>query len=234
MQNLLIGLPSKGRIQKFSKDFFNKSELNIIQDGGDRSYQGYFKNIKNTEIIFLPPVEISRKLANGEIHLGITGLDLVEENTYDDKVDLVKSLYFGKANVVVAVPEYWIDVDVMEDLYDISIDFFPRHNRRLRVATKFPNLTRKFFDKHNIFEYVIVHSFGATEGAPASGYADFIVDVSSTGSTLKANSLKTVNDGIVLKSQVCFFLSQKTQWDSNNIKIAKQIFKKLRIDFKLK
>jgi ATP phosphoribosyltransferase len=179
-----------------------------------RTYRGGIDGLDDVEIAFLSAGEIARELAEGSAHLGITGLDLVEERIADwqQRVDLVMPLGFGFADVVVAVPEAWIDVETMADLDDVADDFRRRHGRRLKVATKYFNLTRRFFAGHGIADYRIVESLGATEGTPASGAADLIVDITTTGTTLSANGLKRVSDGTILASEAHLVASLTASW----------------------
>ncbi len=152
---------------------------------------------RGAEVVYLSAAEIAGNLAQGLIHFGVTGEDLVRETMpdADKRVLLVDGLGFGQANVVVAVPQAWIDVRSMEDLDDVATAFHTKRGKRMRVATKYVNLTRNFFASHGIADYRIVESAGATEGAPATGAAELIVDITTTGSTLAANGLKVIDDG---------------------------------------
>ena len=187
-----------------------------MQAGSDRSYRGRIAGLANVEVAYLSAAEIAREVAAGAVHLGVTGRDQVEETIGDwpAKVDLILPLGFGECDVVVAVPEAWIDVADMEDLDDVAADFRPRHGRRLTVATKYVNLTRRFFAGHGIADYRIVESLGATEGAPASGAADLIVDITTTGATLRANGLKVLADGVILKSEAHLVASLTATWST--------------------
>ncbi|MBZ0215471.1 MAG: ATP phosphoribosyltransferase [Fimbriimonadaceae bacterium] len=211
---LIIGVPSKGRLQENAAAFFTRAGLKIVKSGGARTYTGIVKGFDTIEIAFLSASEISRQLADGKIHMGITGEDLLRENIpdADNHVELVTALGFGFANVVVAVPQAWIDVSSMADLDDVSAGLFAKHTRRMRVATKYINLTRSFFDTHDIVDYRIVESLGATEGAPAAGSADIIVDITTTGATLAANALKILEDGTILESQANLAISLNADW----------------------
>jgi len=156
--------------------------------------------------------EIAAELGTGAVDLGVTGEDLIRENpaNAESRVEIVAGLGFGHADVVVAVPDVWIDVTTMADLDDVASDFRQTHGRRLRIATKYWRLTQKFFSaKHGIQVYRIVESLGATEGAPAAGSADVIVDITSTGSTLRANHLRVLDDGVILQSEACLILSKR-------------------------
>ncbi len=201
--NLIIAIPSKGRLKDQTLATFEQAGLPISLASDARNYRGQIAALDGCEVAFLSASEIARELALGNVHLGVTGEDLVRENIphFEEKVELVAPLGFGQADVVVGVPEAWIDVDTMADLDDVAAEFRLRHGRRLRIATKYWRLTQTFFAGHGIAVYRIVESLGATEGAPAAGQADVIVDITSTGSTLKANHLKILRDGIVLRSQ---------------------------------
>ena len=177
------------------------------------------KDHANIEIAFLSASEIARELASGSVHLGITGEDLARENIADveSKMEFALPLEFGHADVIVAVPDAWVDVETMADLDDVASEFRMRYGRRLRIATKYWNLTQRFFADHGIAVYRIVESLGATEGAPAAGSADVIVDITSTGSTIHANQLKILSDGIILQSQANLIVSKTAQWDDEMV-----------------
>ncbi len=222
---LIIAVPSKGRLQDNSDAFFSRAGLTIVRPGGRRNYRGAIDGIAGVEIAFLSASEISRELAAGTVHLGVTGLDQVRETIPDPEssVHVVAPLGFGHADLVVAVPDAWIDVTSMTDLYDVSSDFRHRHGRRLSIATKYVHLTRDFFAEHGIADYRIVESQGATEGAPASGAAELIVDITTTGSTLAANNLKVLSDGVILRSQACLMASLNTAWRGDHLNSLRDI-----------
>jgi len=225
MSNLIIAIPSKGRLQENTHAFFGRAGLKVLQPGGARNYRGAIKGLHNVEIAFLSASEIARALSDGAVHFGVTGLDLVEENISDpaNTVHIVTPLGFGPADVVVAVPKAWIDVETMADLSDVASDFRSRHSRRLRVATKYVHLTRAYFAQHGIADYRIVESAGATEGAPAAGSAELIVDITTTGSTLHANNLKILADGVILKSQANLVASLNAEWSATALAGARAI-----------
>jgi len=209
---ITIALPSKGRMKEDSAAIFERAGLPIVAVGNERSYRGRVEGWDDIEIAFLSASEISREIGNGSVDFGVTGEDLVREGLAeaDRRMDIAARLGFGHADVVVAVPEIWLDVDSMADLGDVAADFRARHGRRLAIATKYWRLTQQFFSgSHGIQLYRIVESLGATEGAPASGSADIIVDITSTGSTLKANHLKVLPDGVILKSEACLVRARK-------------------------
>jgi ATP phosphoribosyltransferase len=215
---ITIALPSKGRMKEDASDIFARAGMRIAAVGNDRSYRGRVEGWDDVEIAFLSASEISRELGNGSIDFGVTGEDLVREGLAeaDKRVEFCARLDFGQADVVVAVPRIWLDVDTMADLGDVAADFRSRRGRRLTIATKYARLTQQFFSsQHGIQLYRIVESLGATEGAPASGSADIIVDITSTGSTLEANHLKVLSDGIVLQSQACLVRARKPAHDDD-------------------
>jgi len=213
---LVIAVPSKGRLQADAQALFARAGLEIESANGSRSYRGRVSNLANVEVAFLSAPEIAREIGMGTVYAGITGRDQVEETVPDfaARTELTLPLGFGRCDVVVAVPEPWIDVDTMEDLDDVAADFRPRHGRRLTVATKYISITRRFFAGHGIADYRIVESLGATEGAPATGAADLIVDITTTGATLRANGLKVLADGVILSSEAHLVASRALAWDT--------------------
>ncbi|WVT73939.1 ATP phosphoribosyltransferase [Sinorhizobium chiapasense] len=217
---ITIALPSKGRMKDDASAIFERAGMKIVAVGNDRSYRGRVEGVDDVEIAFLSASEISRELGSGSIDFGVTGEDLVREGlaNADARVEFCARLGFGHADVVVAVPEIWYDVDTMADLGDVAADFRARHGRRLAIATKYWRLTQNHFSgSHGIQLYRIVESLGATEGAPASGSADIIVDITSTGSTLKANHLKILTDGVILRSEACLVRARKVGHDGNPV-----------------
>lgn len=226
-ETLVLAIPSKGRLKEQTEEIFAKAGYQIDSPFGARNYRGVVDGYPDIEVAFLSASEIARELAKGTVHLGVTGEDLVKENIqrHDAVIEQIAPLGFGHADVVVAVPESWIDVSSMEDLDDVAAAFRARYGRRLRIATKYWNLTQRFFAGHGIAVYRIVESLGATEGAPAAGLADGIVDITSTGSTLKANYLKTLDDGVILRSQANLFASKTAAWDGSNRDLMARITK---------
>mgnify|MGYP001806478396 CR=1 FL=1 len=214
---LIIAIPSKGRLQENTQAFFARAGLPFVQAGGARGYRARIAGIADAEIAFLSASEIASEIAGGTVHLGITGLDLVHETIPDPSarerlVHAVLPLGFGHADVVVAVPKAWIDVRSMADLADVATDFRARHGRWMRVATKYIHLARSHFAAHDIADYRIVESLGATEGAPAAGSAELVIDITTTGSTLSANALKVIDDGVILKSEAHLIASRRALW----------------------
>ncbi|MGD1886476.1 MAG: ATP phosphoribosyltransferase [Cohaesibacteraceae bacterium] len=213
-QPLVLGIPSKGRLQEATMAYFKRAGLSISKKGGDRDYRGLIKGLDGVEVAFLSASEIAGELAAGTVHLGVTGMDLVHEKIHDpeEATVAVKPLGFGNADVVVAVPDSWIDVQTMDDLEDVAAGFRARHGRRMRLATKYVRLTRKHFRANGVADYRIVESLGATEGAPASGAADLIVDITTTGATLTANHLRILSDGVILRSEANLVASKNADW----------------------
>ncbi|MCX8996287.1 ATP phosphoribosyltransferase [Rhizobiaceae bacterium BDR2-2] len=215
---ITIALPSKGRMKDEASAVFERAGMKIVAVGNDRSYRGRVEGADDIEIAFLSASEISREIGAGTVDFGVTGEDLVREELADAdaRVDFAARLGFGHADVVVAVPEIWYDVETMADLGDVAADFRARHGRRLAIATKYWRLTQQFFSgSHGIQLYRIVESLGATEGAPAAGQADIIVDITSTGSTLRANHLKILSDGVILRSEACLVRARKAEHHGN-------------------
>jgi ATP phosphoribosyltransferase len=209
---ITIGLPSKGRMKDDASAIFERAGMKIVAVGNDRSYRGRVEGFDDVEIAFLSASEISREIGNGTVDFGVTGEDLIREGLAqaDARVEIAARLGFGHADVVVAVPDIWLDVETMADLGDVAAEFRARHGRRLAIATKYWRLTQQHFSsQHGIQLYRIVESLGATEGAPAAGQADIIVDITSTGSTLVANHLKVLSDGVILRSQACLVRARK-------------------------
>ncbi len=214
MSVITVALPSKGRIRDGTLEIFERSGLAISAVGNDRSYRGRIEGIDGVEVAFLSASEIARELSLGTVDFGVTGEDLAREGmaNVDQQVEFCVGLGIGRADVVVAVPEIWLDVETMADLGDVAAEFRARHGRRLQIATKYWRLTQQFFSsKHGIQLYRIVESLGATEGAPAAGQADIIVDITSTGSTLRDNHLKVLSDGVILKSEACLVRARKPE-----------------------
>lgn len=221
----VVAVPSKGRLQENAEAFFAQANLTLAKPRGAREYRGTISCLDNVEIAYLSASEIAAQLARGAVHLGITGEDLIRESIHDadKRVMLIESLGFGSANVVVAVPQAWIDVRTMADLDDVATSFRARHNHRMRVATKYINLTRNFFAAHGVVDYRIVESAGATEGAPAAGTAELIVDITTTGATLAANGLKVLDDGVMLRSHANLVASRDADWSDEARETARII-----------
>lgn len=224
-ENLILALPSKGRLKEQVEDYFKAAGLKIAGASG-RGYTGAsLKGVPGVEILFVQAGEIPSLLASGDVHLGVTGQDLLRDRLDDPDAVLreIKTLGFGHARLVVAVPSAWLDVDTMADLKDVAGDFLAKRGHRMRVATKYFTSTRRFFGSHDLADYRIVESLGATEGAPNSGAAEIIVDITSTGATLVANNLKILSDGEMLASEACLAGSLKADWSEGQFAALRHI-----------
>ncbi len=200
---LTIAIPSKGRLMEQAENLFTRAGLDITRAGAARGYRGTLSGFDGVDVAFLSASEIAQSLKDGTVDIGVTGEDLLRETIIDLEAFLEVALRtgFGPADVVVAVPECWLDVATMADLDEVSVPFYSKHGYRLRVATKYANLTRRFFAEKGVTGYRIVQSLGATEGAPGAGTAEVVVDITTTGSTLRANLLRILDDGIILRSE---------------------------------
>lgn len=211
---LIWALPSKGRLMEQCNAALAKAGLKVVRSGPARGYKGEIEGLPGVEINFVSSGEIAQFLKSGAVHLGITGEDLIRETMEDAdaRVRFVRPLGFGRADVVVAVPDCWLDVRRMADLEEMSLAYRRVHGRRVRVATKYMNLTRRFFTSKGFTDYRIVESLGATEGTTAAGTADLIVDITTTGQTLRANGLRILDDGVILKSEANLIASNVAAW----------------------
>jgi len=226
---LSIAVPSKGRLKDQAAELFARAGLALRKVGHERGYRGALEGLDGVKVVYLSSAEIVHQLKAGRVQLGITGVDLIRESLpdVDACVEFLAPLGFGRADVVVAVPDCWIDVAGMEDLEDVAAQFARQHGRPLRVATKYMNLTRRFFASHGVASYRIVESVGATEGTPAAGTAELIVDITTTGTTLRANHLKVLQDGLILSSQAQLMASRQAPWTPAAGKLRDTIVKQL-------
>jgi ATP phosphoribosyltransferase len=213
-ERLQLAIPSKGRLMEQATEVLAEGGVNVRKTGNERGYRGEIEGIDNVDVLFVSASEIAWYLKTGKAHLGITGADLVQERMTDWKtrVEIIKPLGFGHADVVVAVPDCWLDVRKVAHLDEMAGSFRNAHGRWFRVATKYVNLARQFFVGHGFNDYRIVESLGATEGTPAAGTADLIVDITTTGTTLRANALRILDDGVILKSQANLIASNAADW----------------------
>ena len=212
MKDLItIGLPSKGRLKEKAIAFFDERGLKVLQSKRERNYFATLVNKPNIKIIYLHAKEIIQRLGDGTLDIGISGLDLLNEseNNLQDKINIKKKLNFGEANLVVAVPDDWIDVQTVADLEEVAFDIRLKRNARLRVATKYPNLTNNFLISKGVTQYKLISSLGATETYPFIGSSEIITDITSTGKTLVDNNLRVLKDGMILKSTACLFVAKK-------------------------
>ena len=220
MKNLItIGLPSKGRLREKAKIFFEESGLKIVQSEKERNYFATVENKPNLKIIYLHAKEIIQRLGDSTLDFGISGLDLLyeSEKNWRDKIIIKRKLDFGNANLVVAVPDDWIDVQTIADLEEVSFDIRSKRNTRLRVATKYPNLTNNFLISKGVTQYKLIPSLGATETYPFIGSSEVITDITSSGKTLADNNLRVLKDGLILKSTACLLFSKKNSNRNYNL-----------------
>jgi ATP phosphoribosyltransferase len=222
-----IGLPSKGRLKHDTINIFKKNKLNIYSERGERDLFGYIKKIPNVKIIYLHARECIEQLSLGNIDIGFSGYDLFKESEINvqNKILINKRYDYGKANLVLAIPDLWIDVQTLLDLDEVADEFKKKKKGLLRVATKYPNLTRQFLYSKGVTQFQLVQSLGSTEVAPFTGTAEIISDITSTGATLKANNLRILKDGEILKSQACLMISKKSL-NKKRIKSLIKIFSK--------
>ena len=208
-----IGIPSKGRLRKDVLKVFSKKKLKLLSERGERDLFGYIKGFKNINVTYLHAREIVERLGDGSLDIGFSGYDLLKESEINiQKQILVKKKYnFGDATLVIAIPDDWIDVQTLADLEEIAFEFKDKKKSRLRVATKYPNLTREFLFSKGVTQFKLVESLGATESYPFTGSAELITDISSSGETLRANNLRVLKDGEILNSQACIFTSKKNR-----------------------
>ena len=220
-----IGIPSKGRLRSGVLNIFKKKKLKISSERGERDLFGFIKGKKNIVINYLHAREIIERLADGSLDIGFSGYDLLKESEINiqKKVIVKKKYNFGEATLVVAIPDDWIDVQTMPDLEEIAFEFKEKKKNRLRIATKYPNLTREFMFSRGVTQFKLVKSLGATEIYPFTGSSEIITDITSTGATLKANKLRILKDGIILNSQACLMTSKKNR----EIKNLKSVLNKL-------
>ena len=224
MKDLIkIGIPSKGRLQKFALNIFKKNKLKLISSRGDRDLIGSIKGKQNIEIIYLHAREIIEQLAGKSLDVGFSGLDLLKESEINiqNNIKVFKKYPYGQATLVVAIPTDFIDIFSMADLEEVAFEFKDKKKKRLRVATKYPNLTREFFYSKGVTQFSIVKSIGSTEIAPYTGSSEIITDITSTGSTLAANNLRIINDGYILKSQLCMMVAKSSFQNKKLQRLAK-------------
>ena len=207
-----VGIPSKGRLRKDVLNIFKNKKLRLFSERGERDLLASIKGKKNIKIIYLHAREIIQRLGEGSLDLGFSGIDLLKESEINiqNKISVSKKYNFGKAKLVVAIPDEWIDVQTIADLEEIGFDFKDKKKKRLRVATKYPNLTREFLLSKGVTQFKLVSSLGATEAYPFTESSEIITDITSTGETLKANNLRILKDGEILKSEACMMVSRSS------------------------
>ena len=207
-----IGIPSKGRLRKDILKIFKKNRLNLISERGERDLLGSIKQLKNVKILYLHAREIIERLGDGSLDLGFSGYDLLKESEMNiqNKINVCEKYDFGKAILVIAIPDPWMDVQTVADLEEIAFEFKDKKKKKLRVATKYPNLTREFLFLKGVTQFKLVSSLGATEAYPFTGSSEIITDITSSGETLRANNLRILKDGEILKSEACMMASKSS------------------------
>lgn len=231
MSTITLALPSKGRLKEQCEAWLARCGIAIEQAGGDRAYSGFVVGLPEIGIRYASPSDIGRALLAGDVELGVTGEDIVRE-AIDDvarRVTIEARLGFGKADVVVAVPDGWIDVDTIADLAEVASDVRRQTGKRFRIATKFARLTNAFMAQHHVLDYRLVDSAGATEGAPAAGIAEAIVDITTSGATLRANALKVLRDGVILRSEACLMGSIVVHQDEQTRDVVQALLRRLKL-----
>lgn len=201
-RRITLALPSKGAIADPTQNFLNECGLKISKPNS-RQYTGTISALPDVEVLFQRVKDVNYKVGDGTAELGITGLDVVREYPHEDLVVIHDRLEYGHCKLLVAVPESWIDVDTIADLSDVALDFREQHRRNLRVATTYTNLARSYLHRMGIHHFTLVKAEGAIEAAPTIGYADVVVDLTQTGTTLRENHLKPLTDGVIMESQAC-------------------------------
>tara|TARA_R110002110_G_scaffold87915_5_gene228896 strand:+ start:468 stop:1157 length:690 start_codon:yes stop_codon:yes gene_type:complete len=224
-----LGVPSKGRLMEKTFDWFGARGISLQRTGSDREYAGAVDGVDNVSLILLSAGEIPRELAAGRIHLGVTGTDLIQEKLalWDQLVEPVEELGFGAADLIIAVPQAWVDVDTLDDLDAAAAAFRSAHGFRLRIATKYHRLVRDFLRAAGVADYALVDSQGATEGTVKNETAEAVADITSSGETLQANHLKVLSDGLILKSQATLWRSRVAKADEADRKTLAQVLEML-------
>ena len=224
MKNLInIGIPSKGRLKNDVLKIFKKNKLKLSSERGERDLFGYIKKLSNIKVVYLHAREIIERLGDGSLDLGFSGFDLLKESEVNiqKKINVVKKYNLGKATFVIGIPDPWIDVQTIADLEEIAFEFKDKKKKRLRVATKYPNLTREFLFSKGVTQFKLVGSLGATETYPFTGSSEIITDITSTGETLRANNLRVLKDGELLKSEACMMASKSSFKNKELKKLAR-------------
>jgi len=226
---LKLGVPSKGRLMEKTFEWFGARGITLQRTGNEREYAGAVEGIDNVSLILLSAGEIPRELAAGRIHLGVTGTDLVREKLalWDQLVEPLEELQFGHADLIIAVPQAWVDVDTLDDLDAAAAAFRQHHGFRMRIATKYHRLVRDFLRAGGVADYALVDSQGATEGTVKNETAEAVADITSSGETLRANHLKILSDGLVLQSQATLWRSRMAEMSDLDRKTLGEINRRL-------
>ena len=228
---IALGIPSKGRLMEKTFDWFGARGLQLARTGSEREYAGTVEGAE-MRLVLLSASAIPRELAAGRIHLGVTGSDLVRESlpAWQDTVEPLAPMGFGHADLILAVPMLWADVDTLDDLDAVCAQFRATHGHRLRIATKYHRLVREFLRRHAVADYALVDSQGATEGTVLNGTAEAIADITSTGETLRANHLKVLDDGLIHASQATLFRARRAPWTTAERAVLNDLLPRLTDD----
>lgn len=227
-----LGVPSKGRLMEKTFAWFGARGVTLSLNGGAREYAGLVTGVEGVELVLLSAGEIPRELAAGHIHAGVTGLDMVREKlaAWEHRVSEVGSLGFGRADLIIAVPDFWTDVTTLDDLDAAATDFRRLHGHRMRIATKYHRLVREFLREAQVSDYQLVDSQGATEGTVKNLTAEAIADITSTGETLRANHLRILECEPVLRSEAVLFKTRAKVWDKNSRAVWTELTGKLGLN----
>lgn len=228
--SLKLGVPSKGRLMEKTFSWFEKRGITLSRTGSDREYAGRVDGIEGVSLVLLSAGEIPRELAAGRIHLGVTGTDLVHEKLprWEQQVEEIALLGFGQADLIIATPACWVDVDTLDDLDAVAARFRQHHGHRLRIATKYHRLVREFLTDSGVSDYTLVDSQGATEGTVKNETAEAIADITSTGETLRANHLRILSDGLILRSQATLWRSREATCTAEEKNVLADLLQRLR------
>lgn len=229
---LKLGVPSKGRLMEKTFDWFGARGVTMTRTGADREYAGAVTGVDGVELVLLSASEIPRELHAGRIHMGVTGMDLVQETLpeWEDRVAEVAQLGFGHADLIIAVPCAWVDVETLDDLDAAAAAFRRAHGHRLRIATKYHRLVRDYLRDHGVADYALVDSQGATEGTVKNLTAEAIADITSTGETLRANHLKVLDAPPILKSEATLYAARHADWSIGPAMALEALLAKLGLD----
>ncbi len=229
MSALKLAVPSKGRLQEQTFAWFAARGITLERTGAGREYAGQVRGVKNVELVLLSAGEIPRELAAGRIHIGVTGQDLIAEKipAWETQLEPLAKMGFGHADLILAVPRFWVDVDTIDDLDAAAAAFRKTHGMRLRIATKYHNLVREYLRAEGVADYQLVDSQGATEGTIKNLTAEAVADITSTGDTLKANHLKILEGPPILASQATLFASRKAAWGGKATTARQQIIARI-------
>ncbi|WP_120631855.1 ATP phosphoribosyltransferase [Ruegeria sp. EL01] len=227
--SLKLGVPSKGRLMEKTFSWFEKRGITLSRSESEREYAGKVDGIDGVSLVLMSAGEIPRDLASGRIHLGVTGTDLVQEKLprWEQQVEEVSLLGFGQADLIIATPACWVDVDTLDDLDAVAAAFRKTHGHRLRIATKYHRLVREFLSDAGVSDFTLVDSQGATEGTVMNETAEGIADITSTGETLRANHLKILSDGLILKSQATLWRSRIAKYSAAEKQVLTDLLDRL-------